>query len=88
MAPALNIGMFIHIPPPDILGNAFLLILGFFCSQTTSRAIGRLNRAVESSWRIGITNSVRCRTPAVHHCLRLYRRHAELPPTCPVSRLL
>ncbi|MGW3282877.1 hypothetical protein, partial [Nocardia rhamnosiphila] len=30
------IGMFIHTPPPELLANAFLLILGFFFGQTTS----------------------------------------------------
>ncbi|MGY2036602.1 hypothetical protein ACW9HF_15075 [Nocardia gipuzkoensis] len=33
---ALIVGMFIHTPAPDILANAFLLILGFFFGQTTS----------------------------------------------------
>ncbi|MBF5001832.1 hypothetical protein IRT45_32405 [Nocardia sp. BSTN01] len=46
MALALIVGMFIHTPPPDLLGNAFLLILGFFFGQTTS---GRARRADDRS---------------------------------------
>ncbi|NQE88928.1 hypothetical protein [Nocardia terpenica] len=33
----LIVAMFIHTPVPEILSSAFLLILGFFFGQTTSR---------------------------------------------------
>ncbi|MFI0895221.1 hypothetical protein [Streptomyces sp. NPDC020983] len=33
---AMVVGMFLHTPAPEILTNAFLLILGFFFGQTTS----------------------------------------------------
>lgn len=38
---ALIIATFVHTPVPDILANAFLLILGFFFGQTTSGSRGR-----------------------------------------------
>ncbi|WP_280392796.1 hypothetical protein [Nocardia wallacei] len=38
LAAALIVAMFIHTPVPEILANGFLLILGFFFGQNSSRS--------------------------------------------------
>ena len=38
LAAVLVVGMFTHTTPPEVVANAFLLVLGYFFGQTTTRA--------------------------------------------------
>ena len=38
LAAVLVVGMFTHTTPPEVITNAFLLVLGYFFGQTTTRA--------------------------------------------------
>ncbi len=47
LAVVLAVGMFTHTAPPDVIANAFLLVLGYFFGQTTTQA--RASRKSEDS---------------------------------------